>query len=133
MLDAGVGGDATAGRLARLDWALADQPSHVIVELGGNDGLRALPPEQMEQNLDAIISRLRHDVAVLLAGMLTPPNLGRTWRGFQAAFARVAGRRRATLSVLPRGRRRRPSAQPARRHSSTARGSRSLSSASCRS
>ena len=94
VLDAGVGGDTTAGGLARLDWALADQPSHVIVELGGNDGLRALPPERMEQNLDAIVSRLRHDgVAVLLAGMLAPPNLGRTYgEAFEAAFARVAER-----------------------------------------
>jgi acyl-CoA thioesterase I len=92
VLDAGVGGDTTAGGLARLDWALADRPSHVIVELGGNDGLRGLPPEQMEQNLDAIVSRLREDgVAVLLAGMLAPPNLGRTYgEAFEAVFARVA-------------------------------------------
>ena len=94
VLDAGVGGDTTAGGLARLDWALADQPSHVIVELGGNDGLRALPPEQMEQNLDAIVSRLRaDDVAVLLAGMRAPPNLGRTYgEAFEAVFPRVAER-----------------------------------------
>jgi acyl-CoA thioesterase I len=92
VLDAGVGGDTTAGGLARLDWALADRPSHVIVELGGNDGLRALPPEQMEQNLDAIVGRLRQDgVAVLLAGMLAPPNLGRTYgEAFEGVFARVA-------------------------------------------
>lgn len=94
VLDAGVGGDTTAGGLARLDWALADRPSHVIVELGGNDGLRALPPEQMEQNLDAIVSRLRNDgVAVLLAGMRAPPNLGRAYgEVFEAVFARVAQR-----------------------------------------
>jgi acyl-CoA thioesterase I len=94
VLDAGVSGDTTAGGLARLDWALADRPSHVIVELGGNDGLRALPPEQMERNLDAIISRLReHGIAVLLAGMLAPPNLGRTYgEAFEAVFARVAER-----------------------------------------
>jgi acyl-CoA thioesterase-1 len=94
VLDAGVGGDTTAGGLARLDWALADRPSHVIVELGGNDGLRALPPEQMEQNLDAIVSRLRaDDVAVLLAGMRAPPNLGRTYgEAFEAVFPRLAER-----------------------------------------
>jgi acyl-CoA thioesterase I len=87
VLDAGVGGDTTAGGLARLDWMLADRPSHVIVELGGNDGLRALPTEQMEQNLDAIVRRLQaNGVAVLLAGMLAPPNLGRT---YGAAFAEV--------------------------------------------
>ena len=94
VLDAGVGGDTTAGGLARLDWTLADRPSHVIVELGGNDGLRALPPEQMEQNLDAIVSRLQaDDVAVLLAGMLAPPNLGRRYgEAFEAVFYRVAER-----------------------------------------
>lgn len=94
VLDAGVGGDTTAGGLARLDWTLADRPSHVIVELGGNDGLRALPPEQMEQNLDAIVSRLQaDDVAVLLAGMRAPPNLGRTYgEAFEAVFRRVAER-----------------------------------------
>jgi acyl-CoA thioesterase-1 len=99
VLDAGVGGDTTAGGLARLDWALADQPSHVIVELGGNDALRGLPPEQMEQNLDAIVGRLREQgVAVLLAGMLAPPNLGRAHgEAFEAAFARVAERHDVVL------------------------------------
>src|SRR5690606_15034765 len=91
VLDAGVSGDTTAGGLARLDWMLADRPSHVIVELGGNDGLRALPPEQMEANLDAIVGRLRAEgVAVLLAGMRAPPNLGRSYgEAFEAVFARV--------------------------------------------
>jgi acyl-CoA thioesterase-1 len=94
VLDAGVGGDTTAGGLARLDWTLADRPSHVIVELGANDGLRALAPEQMEQNLDAIVTRLRaDDVAVLLAGMRAPPNLGRSYgEAFEAVFPRVAER-----------------------------------------
>ena len=94
VLDAGVGGDTTAGGLARLDWMLADRPSHVIVELGGNDGLRALPPEQMEQNLDAIVSRLQADgVAVLLAGMRAPPNLGRAYgEAFAGVFSAVAER-----------------------------------------
>ena len=78
VVDAGVSGDTTAGGLARLDWMLADGPSHVIVELGGNDGLRGLPPEQMAQNLDQIIARLKGEgIPVLLTGMLAPPNLGR--------------------------------------------------------
>jgi acyl-CoA thioesterase-1 len=99
VLDAGVGGDTTAGGLARLDWMLADRPSHVIVELGGNDGLRALPPEQMEENLDAIVSRLQADgVAVLLAGMLAPPNLGRTYGdAFAAVFSAIAERHDVAL------------------------------------
>jgi len=94
VLDAGVAGDTSAGGLARLEWALADEPTHVIVELGGNDALRALPPEQMEANLDAIVSRLDAEgLPVLLAGMLAPPNLGRRYGdAFAAVFPRVAER-----------------------------------------
>jgi acyl-CoA thioesterase-1 len=92
VLDAGVSGDTSAGGLARLDWMLADQPSHVIVELGGNDGLRALPTEQMAANLDQIIARLQDEsVPVLLTGMLAPPNLGRDYgAAFQAVFPDLA-------------------------------------------
>jgi acyl-CoA thioesterase I len=94
VLDAGVAGDTSAGGRARLDWMLADRPSHVIVELGGNDALRALPPEPMAENLDAIVGRLQADgVAVLLAGMRAPPNLGETYGdAFEAVFAQVAER-----------------------------------------
>ena len=92
VLDAGVSGDTSAGGLARLDWVLADQPSHVIVELGANDGLRALPVDQMRDNLDAIIRRLKdEDIPVLLAGMLAPPNLGKAYgEAFAAVFKELA-------------------------------------------
>jgi acyl-CoA thioesterase-1 len=92
VLDAGVSGDTSAGGLVRLDWLLADRPSHVIVELGANDALRALPPEELESNLDAIVDRLRSEgVEVLLAGMLAPPNLGREYgERFAGVFPRVA-------------------------------------------
>lgn len=87
VLDSGVSGDTTAGGLARLDWMLADQPSHVIVELGANDGLRALPTDQMQENLDAIIRSLKDkNLPILLAGMLAPPNLG---KNYGEAFAQV--------------------------------------------
>ena len=99
VLDAGVGGDTSAGGLARLEWMLADAPTHVIVELGGNDALRALPAEQMAANLDAIVRRLRAEgVAVLLAGMRAPPNLGRTYGdAFEAVFPRLAERHGVAL------------------------------------
>lgn len=92
VLDAGVAGDTSAAGLARVDWMLADEPTHVIVELGGNDALRALPPEAMADNLDAIIERLKsEDIAVLLAGMRAPPNLGRDYgEAFAAVFQRLA-------------------------------------------
>jgi acyl-CoA thioesterase-1 len=99
VLDAGVGGDTSAGGLARLEWMLADRPTHVIVELGGNDALRALPPEQMAANLDAIVTRLQAEgVAVLLAGMRAPPNLGRAYgAAFEAVFPRIAERHDVAL------------------------------------
>jgi acyl-CoA thioesterase-1 len=92
VLDAGVAGDTSAGGLARLEWTLAEAPTHVIVELGGNDALRALPAEQMAANLDAIVTRLQADgVAVLLAGMRAPPNLGRTYgEAFESVFPQLA-------------------------------------------
>ena len=48
VLDAGVSGDTSAGGAARIEWVLADRPSHLLVELGGNDALRALPPERQQ-------------------------------------------------------------------------------------
>jgi acyl-CoA thioesterase-1 len=95
VLDGGVSGDTTAGGRARLDWALAERPHGAIVALGGNDGLRALPPAATAQNLAAILDRLldREQLPVLLAGMLAPPNLGADYaREFQQAFARQAER-----------------------------------------
>jgi acyl-CoA thioesterase I len=94
VIDAGVSGDTTAGGRARLDWLLADQPTHVIVALGANDGLRALSPEQMEANLEAILARLEAEgVDALLAGMYAPPNLGAAYADeFAAVFPRLAER-----------------------------------------
>lgn len=77
VLDGGVSGDTTAGGLARLDWALGDDPDLVVLELGANDGLRGLDPAETRANLDAMLAKLgRAGKAVLLAGMLAPPNLG---------------------------------------------------------
>ena len=95
VLDGGVSGDTTAGGRARLDWALAEKPHGAIVALGGNDGLRGLPPAATAQNLAAIMDRLldRERIPVLLAGMKAPPNLGADYgREFEAGFARQAER-----------------------------------------
>lgn len=95
VLDGGVSGDTTAGGRSRLDWALAERPHGAIVELGGNDGLRGLPPQATAQNLAAIMDRLveRERIPVLLAGMKSPPNLGADYaKDFDQAFAQQAGR-----------------------------------------
>ena len=94
LLDAGVSGDTSAGALARLDWTLGDQPDAAIVELGGNDALRGLPPAQMEHNIGAILDKLqaRH-IPVLLSGMIAPPNMGSAYAGeFRAVFDRLSRR-----------------------------------------
>jgi acyl-CoA thioesterase-1 len=84
VLNAGVSGDTTAGGLARLEWALVDNPDLVILALGANDSLRAVAPEITRANLAAILEKLQaRQLPVLLAGMYAPPNLGQT---YQAAF-----------------------------------------------
>ena len=94
VLNAGVSGDTSAGGLARLDWALGDKPDLVIVELGANEGLRGLPIEAMEANLDQILARLKAaGIAALLCGMRVPPNLGKDYAtAFAAVFPRLASK-----------------------------------------
>jgi len=77
VVNAGVSGDTSSGGLARLDWSVPTDTDAVIVELGANDALRGIRPDQTRANLNEIIERLRsRGVAVLLAGMLAPRNLG---------------------------------------------------------
>jgi acyl-CoA thioesterase I len=95
LIDAGVSGDTTAGGRARIQWALADRPNAAIVALGGNDGLRGLPPAQMRANLAAILDVLaQRSIPTLLAGMLAPPNLGAEYgRDFANVFTSLARER----------------------------------------
>ena len=81
VVNAGVAGDTTAGGLARLDWALADKPDVVILELGANDALRGIDPATVRANLEAMISRIQASGAkLLLTGMLAPLNWGEDYR-----------------------------------------------------
>ena len=87
VVNAGVSGDTTAGGLARLDWALADKPDLLIVELGANDALRGIDPATVRANLDAIIVKIQASGAkLLLAGMRAPPNWGEE---YQDKFDRI--------------------------------------------
>ncbi|MGO8093471.1 arylesterase [Rhizobium leguminosarum] len=77
IANAGVSGDTTTGGLARIDWSVPDGTDGVILELGANDALRGIPPEESEKNLDQMIIRLKErGIAVLLAGIIAPPNMG---------------------------------------------------------
>lgn len=95
ILDGGVSGDTTAGGLARIDWSLAENPQAAIVALGGNDGLRALPPAASRANLAGILDRLAaRRIPTMLAGMIAPPNLGADYgREFVAVFSSLAAER----------------------------------------
>jgi acyl-CoA thioesterase I len=99
VIDGGVGGDTSADGVARLDWALADDPAVVIVELGANDALRGLDPAQLRANLDAILGKLQAQRrTVLLAGMLAPPNLGPDYgRAFNAIYPELAAKHGVAL------------------------------------
>ena len=95
LIDAGVSGDTTAGGLARIDWSLAENPQAAVVALGGNDGLRGLPPVNSRANLAGILDRLAaRNIPVLLAGMLAPPNLGADYgREFASMYTTLAAER----------------------------------------
>ena len=99
VVDAGVSGDTTSGALARLDWSVGTDADAVIVELGGNDALRAVDPALTRENLDAILARLAaRGVPVLVAGMRAPPNLGEAYAGaFDPIFQEIAERHGALL------------------------------------
>lgn len=80
VINAGVSGDTSAGGLSRLDWALDGDVRVLVVALGGNDALRALPPEELRQNLSTIIERAQaKHITVVLAGMEAPRNFGRDY------------------------------------------------------
>jgi acyl-CoA thioesterase-1 len=99
VINGSVSGETTAGGLARLPAALArHRPQLVLIELGGNDGLRGLPLQQLRANLREMVRRSRKSGArVLLFEMRIPPNYGVIYAdGFRAAFAAVAKQEGAT-------------------------------------
>ena len=101
VINAGQSGDTSAGGLSRLDWLLRNPVSVLVLELGGNDGLRGLPPEVTQKNLQAIIDRTKAkypNVKLVIAGMMVPPNMGRDYgKKFNAIFPELAKRNGAVL------------------------------------
>ena len=100
VVNASISGDTTSGGRARLAALLAShKPSHVVLELGGNDALRGLPLSMTQDNLRAMARAARAAGArVLVVGMQVPPNYGRQYaQDFAALFARVAQNEGAAL------------------------------------
>ncbi len=93
VANASISGDTTAGGVARLPRALEQhQPAVVVLELGGNDGLRGLPVAEMKRNLSAMIEQSRKAGArVVLVGIQIPPNYGPDYtQKFDAVFRELA-------------------------------------------
>jgi acyl-CoA thioesterase I len=101
VVNAGVSGDTTAGGLRRLDWLLRRKIDVLVIELGGNDGLRGISVDVTRANLQAIIDRTREkyrDVKIIVAGMQMPPNMGDDYtREFQTVFSEIAKKNNAAL------------------------------------
>lgn len=100
-INAGQSGDTTAGGLNRLNWLMKNRIDVLVLELGGNDGLRGLPAETTKNNLQAIIDSTKKkypDAKIILAGMKVPPNMGADYaKQFNAIFPELAKRNQAAL------------------------------------
>ncbi len=100
-VNAGQSGDTTAGGLARMDWLLKNKIDILVLELGGNDGLRGLPVEVTNKNLQAIMDRTKGrypNAKIILAGMKVPPNMGRDYaRRFEAIYRELAAKNKTAL------------------------------------
>jgi acyl-CoA thioesterase-1 len=92
MINAGVSGDTSSGGRDRLDWSVPEGTEAVIVELGANDALRGIDPKITRQALSEIVTRLKaRKIAVLLCGMLAPPNYGSEYAArFDSIYADIS-------------------------------------------
>ncbi len=92
MVNAGVSGDTASGGRDRLDWSVPAGTEAVILELGANDALRGIDPAVTRAALTEILTRLRtRKIAVLLCGMVAPPNYGSDYAArFNAIYPDLA-------------------------------------------
>jgi len=101
VIGSGVSGETSTGGLSRIDWVLRQPVDIFIVELGANDGLRGLPLEETQKNLQAIIDKvkIKYPAAkIVVAGMMVPPNMGPAYADkFKKIFPDLAKRNNAAL------------------------------------
>lgn len=101
VINAGLSGETSAGGLRRIDWVLRQKVDVLVIELGGNDGLRGIKPEVTKQNLQAIIDKARKkypDIAIVIAGMQVPTNLGPEYtQSFKALYSDLSAQNRTHL------------------------------------
>ncbi len=94
VINAGLSGETSKTGSNRIDWVLREPVEYMILELGGNDGLRGIATDEMERNLQSIIDQSREkypDMVIILAGMEAPPNMGADYvSDFRAVYPRLA-------------------------------------------
>jgi acyl-CoA thioesterase-1 len=96
VVNAGLSGETSAGGLRRIDWVLRQKVDVFVLELGANDGLRGTAPAVTQENLQAIIDRVRAQqpgARIVLAGMKMPPSMGIEYSdAFDAVFPALAAK-----------------------------------------
>ncbi len=101
VINAGVSGDTTAGGLRRISWVLKRPVDVLVIELGGNDGLRGINPEETEKNLQSIIEKTKAQngsAQIVVAGMQMPASMGADFaKKYREVFAEVARKNNAPL------------------------------------
>lgn len=99
--NAGLSGETTSGGLRRLDWLLKQEIDILVIALGGNDGLRGIPPELSKENLEKIVGQARRKypkIKIIITGMQAPPNMGKDFtERFKKVFEQVAKDKKTAL------------------------------------
>ena len=94
VVNAGLSGETTSGGDERIDWLLKQPIDIFVLELGANDGLRGLPVDETQRNLQSIIDKVKTawpDCQIVLAGMLVPPSMGQDYaESFQKIYPKLA-------------------------------------------
>lgn len=101
VINAGVSGETSAGGNSRIDWTLKQKVDVFILELGANDGLRGIPPNETAKNLQSIIDKVKAkypDAKLVMLGMQVPPNMGPDYvTKFKAVFPTIATKNKMAL------------------------------------
>lgn len=101
VINGGISGSTTASGLSRLKWQLKGKPSYIVIALGANDGLRGIKVDKTKENLEEIINLAKqHQLKILMAGMMMPPNYGKHYtEEFAAIFPDLA--KKHSIPLMP--------------------------------
>jgi acyl-CoA thioesterase I len=101
VINAGLSGETTGGGDTRINWMLNQKIDILVIELGGNDGLRGISPDLTHKNLQSIIDKAKKkypDIKIILAGMEAPPNMGQKFTSdFRKIYKQLAEKNQVQL------------------------------------